>query len=430
MLFRLGNNDFSEEAARKASCLQPRIFKETLQAIQQVLDSHEQEKSEKQKASYDTLVAQHRFNREEFMVSCMQRTERVLVQSGKLGRNLVLPDDMITTAVFVWVCRLLKVRCRTSCHLSSSLIQLQRQSKVKEDELMEEYDIDEDEIFEVYEALDKSCRRLAKDITAEVQAMRKGQPTDSATTSPTKRSISRSPSKSILRDPSLTLVHTPSQKRKVVFASGEPEDEPMILDETPVKRPRTSPRKAKDDLDRNAFSTFQAALHTPSRPNGGLALALQASSSQLTLDLLNSAAHGDSDEEDDVTGNHTQVSEIADGALLEPISVPTTDVEMTDTTEPDEHSAVPEQSAPMTPMTPRRSDRIPRPVFKGYTQTPTTPRTTAVKASSRKESPKKAKARERREPAEEEEPPRRHRPVLLGHWQWFRPDIKAVPVGA
>ncbi|GJE99304.1 hypothetical protein PsYK624_155580 [Phanerochaete sordida] len=401
---RLGNNDFSEEAARKASCLQSKVFKETLQTIELVLAAYEQEKREKQKVSYDALVAQHKFNREDFMVSCMRRAELVLVQSGKLGRNLKLPNDMITVAVFVWMCRLLK-----------------RQRKVDQDALMEQYDIDQDEIFEVYEALDRSCQRLSRDITAEVQAMRDGQPTDSGATSPTKRSVSRSPSKPFLRDPSASLTRTPTHKRKAVFAAVQAEVDAMEVDETPVKKPRTSPRKSKDDLERNAFSAFQAALCTPSRPDGGLRSALKASSSKMTLDLLASAAQRD-DSDDEHAG-------VEDDALSEVANAPTTDAEMADATtaeetEPGDASEANDMEAlePAELATPRRPGRIPRPIFEAAAQTPKTPRRAKGKTS-----PKKAKARE---PIEDEPPRRRHRPVLLGHWQWFRPDVRVVPTAA
>lgn len=396
---RLGNNDFSEEAARKASCLQPKIFKETLQTIQLVIASYEQEKREKQRATYDALVARHKFTYGEFMVACMQKAERALLQSGRLGRSLTLPNDMITIAVFVWICRVLK-----------------RHSKVNQEALMEDYDIDQDEIFEIYEILDRTCQRLAKDIIAEVQAMRNSQPVDTGASSPNKRSLSRSPSKPLLRDPSASLTKTPTHKRKAVFPVDQPDDNPMQVDETPVKRPRTSPRKSKEDLDRNAFSAFQAAMCTPSRPHGGLTSALEASSSRLTLDLLNSAAQGDSD-------NEEAAAAMEDDELPGAVSVPTTDVEMADDTEGDEPAVVAAQAEPKTP---RKHDRIPRPVFHGALQTPKTPRT--AKGSPLKTSPKKAKGREYVEV--EEEPRRRNRPVLLSHWQWFRPDVRVVPTAA
>lgn len=281
---------------------------------------------------------------------------------------------------------------------------------------MEDYDIDQDEIFEIYEILDRTCQRLAKDIIAEVQAMRNSQPVDTGASSPNKRSLSRSPSKPLLRDPSASLTKTPTHKRKAVFPVDQPDDNPMQVDETPVKRPRTSPRKSKEDLDRNAFSAFQAAMCTPSRPHGGLTSALEASSSRLTLDLLNSAAQGDSD-------NEEAAAAMEDDELPGAVSVPTTDVEMADDTEGDEPAVVAAQAEPKTP---RKHDRIPRPVFHGALQTPKTPRT--AKGSPLKTSPKKAKGREYVEV--EEEPRRRNRPVLLSHWQWFRPDVRVVPTAA
>ena len=248
---------------------------------------------------------------------------------------------------------------------------------------MEQYDIDGDEIFEIHEALDKACQKLGKDISAEVQTMRSDKAAGSGATSPTKRSLSRSPSKSALRGSSAALLQTP-QKRKVAFASGRFEHDPMVVDGTPAKKPRTSPRKIVDDLDRNAFSAFQAELCTPKRPSGGLESALQASSSQLTLDLLNSAADGDGDEDASGVDDDGAVYNSAEDVLPGPIDVPTTDVEMADASEADEPSLAHEE---LPPMTPRKLGRIPGPVFHASPMTPATARTTTTVSPRSTESP-------------------------------------------
>lgn len=104
----LGNDDFSEESARKAACLNPKTFRETLATIRLVLATHE--KSSKRLTSYEDLVKDYDFAFPEFMELCMRTIEDELLASGKLKKQFTPPHNTVTMAVFIWVCMGLKVR--------------------------------------------------------------------------------------------------------------------------------------------------------------------------------------------------------------------------------------------------------------------------------------------------------------------------------
>lgn len=308
----------------------------------------------------------------------------------------------------------------------------QRDKKVDLDELLDRYDIAEEDYADVAAALKTSCKKLADDIHADALALR-----DTPAGTPSRRTLSRSPSKPSLRStttPGLpTPTGTPAHKRKVAFAPND--DDAMQLDEpTPTKRPRASPHKTRDLPARNAYSAFQAALVTPTRPpTGALADALQASSSRLTLDLLASARGDDEDEPEPTTEENDEG--VLPAALVSGTSgAEDGDIEMADA----EDAASAPESAP--PMTPRRSSRVPKPVFRSPddhhtpSRAPTTPlRTPRAVSSPRKAKPpasphKGTSARMTREEDSDEELPRerRTRPVLASAAQWFVPDARAA----
>lgn len=86
-----------------------KVFKETLQTIRLVLASQEAKRG-RAKATYAALVDRYSFTRADFMVACMQKAERTLAKNGGLPRELAPPSDVVTVAVFMWVCQVLKVR--------------------------------------------------------------------------------------------------------------------------------------------------------------------------------------------------------------------------------------------------------------------------------------------------------------------------------
>lgn len=291
-------------------------------------------------------------------------------------------------------------------------------------ELIKDFKINEKDIEQIEDVIFKTCKTLATDMKRELRAIREAKLNGSQPATPSTRTALHSSTKSqhIVTKSGGSSTRTPTHKSKVVFASrtSRPrEDDAMQVDGSPSKKQKTSPTKAKDDVDRNAYSAFQAELRTPARPNNSLTSALQASSSKFTLDLLNSrnddARSGDATE-DDIDGVVDNSAPVA--------STEVTDVEMDDEGEP---SDAPDTS---NLATPRRSSRVPRPVFRDIPQVPSVrvanpPKTPTTRRTTETSPRKTPKAMSREEEVAEEVPrERRHRPVLLGHKQWFFGDIR------
>ena len=292
-------------------------------------------------------------------------------------------------------------------------------------ELIKDFGLKEKDIEEVENVIFSTCKELKSAIRREWQSVRKGVATPSKTAASSKDALSRTPSKpSTQRSPTkgaTPQTRTPAHKSKVTFASKSTrtrDEEPMQVDETPSKKRKTSPSKSKDEADRNTYSAFQAALTTPSRPNRTLTSTLQASSSKLTLDLLNSRAEPVDDAEQSDRHSDTQIGTAVPRTDTEP-----SDVEMGD---PTDASASLESIATTTPRRPARGSRQ---TARGAPHTPTTRPAKAPKTPTTRGDedtlPRKAAMTRIREDSEEEAPrERRNRPVLLCQQQWFMGDVR------
>jgi hypothetical protein len=288
---------------------------------------------------------------------------------------------------------------------------------------------------DVEKALKVSCTQLAKDINAELKAMREAKNGVSISAgTPSEPSMSRSPSKSptkpVLRNIVSTSSQTPSQKRKVAFAGADTCDaDAMLVDETPTKKPRTSPSKVRDDPARNAYAAFQAAMRTPTRPSESLAAELEASSSKLTLDLLNSSQKVDGGDEDVPDRGEDDV-ETAEDLPVAPVNVESSsDINMNILQDDKDAEMSSEVVSEHEHISPRRSGRTPKLVVRDFPHSKPSAHTRGTDATTkgmpgRKQA--KTKTHEKQQAVAEVPKKCRHRPVLASHKQWLYADAQTA----
>ncbi|KIP08967.1 hypothetical protein PHLGIDRAFT_355000 [Phlebiopsis gigantea 11061_1 CR5-6] len=292
-------------------------------------------------------------------------------------------------------------------------------------ELIRDFSLNEKDIEEVEAVILGTCKDLKSTIRREWQNVRKGLHTPLKTTTSSKDALSRTPSKPstqrTIAKGAIPQTRTPVHKAKVMFESKSTrtrDEEPMQVDETLSKKRKTSPRKAKDEADRNTYSAFQAALTTPSQANPALTSTLQASSSKLTVDLLESRSEID---------DHAGQSDYHSDGHIE-VMPPMTDNEPSDVEmgDPAESS----DSLVLTVATThRRSSRASHPAARDATHTPTTRDLKAPKATATRSDedvlPRKAAMTRIREDYDDEVPrERRNRSTLFCQRQWFMGDIR------
>ncbi|CAL1713274.1 unnamed protein product [Somion occarium] len=375
----LGNGDVTEKQAQSSACLDPKVFHKTLNSVRTVLGADKNNAGRRSRQLfYDRLVQEFNFRREEFMISCMEDAEKALIQNRELRGRLAPPNDVVTLAVFLWTCNVLRIH------------------RAQMDTYHEDHDISSGDLKQVRQVLDASCASVAREIKLKVNALRSertGAPPTatkepskgSAPSSPNKSALQRTPSKSALRAASLlsSPTKTPTTKRKVAFHT-EGEDDNMV--DAPLETP--TKKKAKLVGSYNTINTHERALpaidftKVGKSPKSGA-----ASSSRVTLDLLQRARQSDTSD--------TEMANVeTDGET--PMLV-----EM-------------ERSAPSIPSTPRHPKRS--------TLFPATPGEFDMTPSRRQR--RRAAEIEDEDEVEDEEPvlPRRHRPALLGHRQWLQRD--------
>ncbi|KAH8104531.1 hypothetical protein BXZ70DRAFT_1075516 [Cristinia sonorae] len=257
---RLNNNDVAKKVAQTASCLAPKIFESTLATVKAALLAKPKDTARPKRgmiATYEDLISRFISRRTEFMIECMEDTEKTLVESKELKGKVAPPSNVATVVVFCWVGKLLNLK------------------KVNPDALQEEFGISDKDWNTVTEVIDSTCRLVEKDIRLRVTALREGLKNGkmegtpatpsgkAAQRSPAQRVSalvppprsppktqtpsrlpppSRSPSKSALKAPSVEASpsKTPTHKRKVVFSTvaedGSEFDGPDL--ETPSRKKR------------------------------------------------------------------------------------------------------------------------------------------------------------------------------------------------
>ncbi|KAI0087705.1 hypothetical protein BDY19DRAFT_907159 [Irpex rosettiformis] len=373
----LGYNDVTEKLAQAASCLNTKEFTIALATVRKALASAEREKDQF-KTTYKSLTARNA--NQDFMIQCMQDVEAALTLSADLRGPLRPPNDIVTVSVFAWTCKILK---------------LNRDGYVKQ------HGISEDDYQEVVDALNANCQAVKKDIERKLRALRAERRADTSTTTGTTPTLRKTSSKSALRDVSLSPTKTPAHKRKVAFSptkapQANPDD--TDVEDTPSKRQKfLSPSKRST---RQSLAAFRDALRgTPSSSKASLAETtdeqedMDEDSASIPARSELSSSDGDTD--------------IADVEMSDPSASSIADLSMDD-----------------TPMTPRRSQRQPKPRSAFDFESTLTPR-----KSARPESPlKRGKATHRKSYIEQDEVEvirRRCRPVLLEHKQWLQRDVRA-----
>lgn len=253
--------------------------------------------------------------------------------------------------------------------------------KVQPTALIKEYGIPPEDYKYVADVIRDSCDMVGKDIGRKVSDLRKEQKAaklvaaESIPTATPAKSVSRTPSKSVLKSGSSyasSPTKTPSQKRKVVFSSVDEEDG-STLDTPTRKRPKLT--NLLNPNHRTPHSNVLPALTFPSVDEEETSY--PASSSKVMQDLLQATY-------DPTTDNDSS-----------------TDVD---------GPSSPSRSAPSTPRHPTHSTIDP------------------VAPSDREQTPRKRKTSQglnlKPPPAEDDEitRPRRCRPILLSHRQWFLRD--------
>jgi hypothetical protein len=115
-----GYADINEEIAQKASCLAPKTFAITFRTIKSVLNAPRKRNSSPSKTidehdptAYATLISEHKIGQPVRVESWMKETQAALVALPQFQRDfssrLTESGAEVRTAVFVWVCKAIKV---------------------------------------------------------------------------------------------------------------------------------------------------------------------------------------------------------------------------------------------------------------------------------------------------------------------------------
>ncbi|KAI0251002.1 hypothetical protein BJV78DRAFT_1282898 [Lactifluus subvellereus] len=241
-----GYADITEEIAQKASCLAPKTFTSTFRTINTVLNapktpscSPSKSMDEDDPTTYATLISEHKIGQPLRVESWMKEAQAALVALPRFQRDfssrLTESGAEVRTAVFVWVCKTIKLS-----NVRNNYMSLVDRFGVSLKIFTRLVGMMEDECVDLKESISKAIKEMRKKKAAEAKA---GSKTPTSTPS---QSRSASPTKSALRNANLTPSLPGSAKRKVAFSASDvsaSEDDDGIFapPETPSKRPRRTP---------------------------------------------------------------------------------------------------------------------------------------------------------------------------------------------
>ncbi|OBZ71238.1 hypothetical protein A0H81_08398 [Grifola frondosa] len=346
----LGDGDVSETIAQTTACLDPKVFTTTLNTVRAALATsaiHSQEFPHT--VTYETLISEKKLGRQQLILKFMKDVEATLAQSPEIRDRYELPCDIITIPVFCWTCRLLTVRAL------SPVFEI----------LLDNYDISADEYEEITHILNARCKGVAAKIMEKVAEFRTLRASAAARNSALK-------SKSATTTPTKTPIH----KRKVAFDGPIIEEDELDIIETPSKRRKLSTPLNSTPL--RILPTPRTSSRLSARGDTNLFPAPAASSSQLTLDLMQAAESED---------------ELAAEMITSRIMLSETFVSQT-----------------AAPSTPRRPRAISQP--------------SSVHTSEHETPRRRSRAASATQPEQELAPRRRFRPVFLDQYQWVQRDPK------
>lgn len=125
LLIRLHIGDVTQKMAQNASCVTPKDFNVCLSVVRAALATADPRPQTRNRSStYEGLVVRFKYTRGDFMVSCMRDAEKALIEGGQLRGRLRPPNEIITIAIFCWVCELLKVCSLCLLHMHRVIVGL------------------------------------------------------------------------------------------------------------------------------------------------------------------------------------------------------------------------------------------------------------------------------------------------------------------
>ena len=109
----MGSTEITEKVAQTASCLKPKVFKTTLNAVRAALAAAAAAAAAHKKTSrtvtYLNLVDEYKIGRKATVTQWMADAERALMANREVRRRNGSAYDAITLAVFCWTCGHMKV---------------------------------------------------------------------------------------------------------------------------------------------------------------------------------------------------------------------------------------------------------------------------------------------------------------------------------
>jgi hypothetical protein len=290
---RLNNDDVSQKVAQEASCLAPKLFKSTLASVRSLVNESFQGEAAVQYSAtpssmtYASLMKHHAIAgpldlRQKFL-DWMEEVESTVLEGDLVKRRYEQQQTLVRCAVFAWTCARLKVLVDSHLlypTLNVSLfcgIQIERQSL---SDIVLQNNLSQRAFTAFLKVLDKSCEVVGSRIFQELGAERRLRHQRSRSSSPMKKSPSKSPRKSE-KTVTTAIDHSQSPSKRVSVAQKENVGE---LTSTLVESSQTIESTPPNRKRRLASSPSEPQPRKQRlRPNSN-ALPAVASSSRTTLD--------------------------------------------------------------------------------------------------------------------------------------------------